>query len=225
MKNYPLHLLNDMGLNIRQPDKGYRFSVDSLLLADFCRFRHGDSVLDLGTGSGVIALVLARKFPSVMVTGVEIQEDLAAFAEKNIFENELDKRVKVICGDINRLDLLFRAQSMDHVVSNPPYRRPVSGRLSINAMEALARHEILTDIERVVCAAHYVLRSGGRFSVIFPAERSARLISVLSSHHLEPKRIRMVYPDPDSKARMCLVEACRDGGEEVHVLPPLFLNL
>lgn len=224
MKKYSLHVLNDMGLNIRQPEEGYRFSVDSLLLADFCRLRTGDRVLDLGTGSGVIALILALKFPSVMVTGVEIQEELADFARRNVSENNLEKRVFVINGDMNRLDLLIRAQSMDHVISNPPYRRPVSGRLCINSMEALARHEILTDIDRVVRAARYALRSGGRFSIIFPAERTAGLISVLISHGLEPKRIRMVHPDPDGKARMCLVEACRDAGEEVHVLPPLFLN-
>lgn len=217
-------MMNDMGLKIDQPREGYRFSVDSLLLADFCRLHKRDRVLDLGTGCGVIALVLARRFPSVMVTGIELQEELAGFAGKNILENNLDGRVRVICGDINSLDTLVSAQSMDHVVSNPPYRRPVSGRLCMNSMEALARHEILTDIDRVVHAARYCLRPGGRFSVVFPAERSAGLVSVLVSNRLEPKRIRMVHPAPDSEARMCLVEACRDGGEEVHVLPPLFLN-
>ncbi len=224
MANFAIHVLDDLGLTISQPDIGYRFSVDSLLLAEFCRLRSRDRVLDLGTGCGVIALALASRFPSAVFTAIEVQEELAALADKNAEENNLQDRVSVIRGDLNSLKDFVAAQSMDHVVSNPPYRTPVSGRLSINSMDALARHEILTDIGRVLDAARYALRPAGRFSVVFPAERLAGLIARLVARRLEPKRIRMVHPDPNSKARICLVEACRDGGEELHVLPPLFLN-
>jgi tRNA1Val (adenine37-N6)-methyltransferase len=224
MKGNTLHAVEDMGLDISQPQEGYRFSVDSLLLADFCRLSPGSRVLDLGTGCGVIALVLARKFPDAEITAVEIQEKLVELAVRNILQNEMDNRISVIHGDINSIGNFLKAQSMDHVVSNPPYRPPVSGRICANSMEAVARHEILTDIDRVIEAARYALRPGGRFSVIFPAERIAGLLASLVDNRLEPKRMRMVHPAPDRKARMCMVEACRDSGRELHILPPLFLN-
>ncbi len=219
-----LHVLEDMGLTISQPENGYRFSVDSLLLADFCRLRKQDRVLDLGTGSGVIALVLARKYPGITVTALEIQERLVEFALLNARQNGLERQIKVIHGDLNNINRVLMAQSMDHVVANPPYRPPVSGRICTNSMEALARHEILTDIERVTQAARYVLRPMGRFSVIFPAERVAGLMAALTANRMEPKRMQMVHPDEGSKARMCMIEAYRDAGRELHVLPPVFLN-
>ncbi len=224
MRGNTLHAVKDMGLDISQPQKGYRFSVDSLLLADFCRLNPGHRVLDLGTGCGVIALVLARKFPDTEITAVEIQKELAELAEQNVIQNKMEDRIRIVHGDINSIGDFIKAQSMDHVVSNPPYRPPVSGRICINSMEALARHEILTDIDRVIEAARYALRPGGRFSLVFPAERIAGLMASLVSNRLEPKRMRMVHPDPDRKARMCMIEACRDSGKEVHILPPLFLN-
>ena len=218
------HALEDMGLDISQPDTGYRFSVDSLLLADFCNPPRRASVLDLGTGCGVIALVIARKFLDTEITAVEIQKELVELARQNVIRNRLTDRIRIIQGDLNRTGDFIKAQSMDYVVSNPPYRPPVSGRISMNSMEALARHEILTDIDRVTQAARYALRPGGRFSVIFPAERVAGLIASLISNRLEPKRMRMVHPSPERRARMCMVEACRDAGRELHVMPPLFIN-
>ncbi len=224
-RNNTLHALEDMGLDIRQPETGYRFSVDSLLLADFCRPGRRHHVLDLGTGCGVISLIIARKFPDIKVTAVEIQEKLIDLARENVSRNRLGDRITVVHGDLNNIGDFIKAQGVDHVVSNPPYRTPVSGRICIDSMEALARHEILTDIERVIQAARYALRPGGRLSVIFPAERVAGLISSLVSNRLEPKRMQMVHPSPERKARMCMIEACRDAGRELHVLPPMFLNL
>jgi len=142
----------------------------------------------------------------------------------NVRHNKMEDRVTVIHGDLNFIGDYIRAQSMDHVVSNPPYRPPVSGRICTNPMEALARHEILTDIDRVIQAARYALRPAGRFSIIFPAERVAGLVASLVSSRLEPKRMRMIHPAPERKARMCLIEACRDAGRELHILPPMFIN-
>ena len=218
------HISKDMGLDIIQPRDGYRFSVDSLLLARFCRIRPQDSVLDLGTGCGIIALTLASMHPEISITAVEIQEELIKTAVTNVKNNGFQHRIKVIQGDLNNISHLIFAQCMDHVVSNPPYRHPVSGRICKNSMDALARHEILTNIRQVINAARYVLRPGGRFSLIFPAERLAELISLLVKNRLEPKRLQMVHPSNRQKARMCLVEACRDAGHELHVLPPIFLN-
>ncbi len=222
--NQILHAEEDFGLSISQPREGYRFSVDSLLLAGFCRLKAGDRVLELGAGCGVVSLVLACRYPDVTVKAVEIQEELARLAEKNVRRNRLSDRIEILRQDFNSPRAFIAAQEFDHVVSNPPYRKPGCGRRCSHGMDALARHEILTDIRKVVKTTRYALRSGGRFSVVFPAERLAELFSVMVSERLEPKRLRMIHPAPDSSARMALVEACRDGGAELRILPPLFLN-
>ncbi len=218
------HIVKDTGLEIQQPETGYRFSVDSILIAQFCRIRPYDRVLDLGTGCGIIALYLAKTHPDITITAIEIQDELIKSAIKNVHNNRLGNRINVVQGDINNIKRLILAQSMDHVVSNPPYRTATSGRICRDSTEALARHEILTDIRRVIASARYVLRPGGRFSIIFPAERCAELIALLMENRMEPKRLQMVHPSSDRKARMCMIEACRDAGHELHVLPPIFLN-
>lgn len=214
----------DHGLCMLQPEKGYRFSVDALLLADFARIRRGEKVLDLGTGCGIIALLIARRYPSSVVTAVELQPELAAHARENARLNGLADRVEVIEQDLNEAQRFLKAGHYGAVVSNPPYRSPVSGRLCAEPVEALARHEILTDLERVLEAGRHALRPGGRIFLVYPADRSVRLISAMRRLRLEPKRLRFVHARPDSRACLVLVEGVKDAGEELHVLPPLFLN-
>jgi tRNA1Val (adenine37-N6)-methyltransferase len=216
--------LRDHDIKILQPRHGYRFSVDSLLLADFVRLRKFDHILDIGTGCGVISLVLAKKHSNVKIAALEIQKGLAGIAEKNIRLNHLDGQIALYESDLNRIPEIFSAGSFDHVVTNPPYRSPVSGRLCKNSQEAFARHEILTDLDQILSAARYALHPGGRLSLIYSADRAAKLLAGMHEMCLEPKRLRMIHPTPNLPARLILVEGCKDAGEELRVLPPIFLR-
>jgi len=216
--------LRDHDIKILQPRHGYRFSIDSLLLADFAKIRKFDHVLDIGTGCGVISLVLAKKHSNVKIVALEIQKDLAGIAEKNIRLNHLDGQIALYESDLDKIPELFSAGSFDYVVTNPPYRSPVSGRLCKNSQEAFARHEILTDLDQILSAARYALHPGGRVSLVYSADRAARLLAGMHELSLEPKRLRMIHPDPNLPAKLILVEGCKDAGEELRVLPPIFLN-
>ena len=216
--------LKEFGLELLQPSEGYRFSVDSLLLARFSSLKRGARVAELGGGCGVVSLVMARLSEDAAFEILEIQDELYELCCRNVELNGLAGRVHCIKGDIAKVRDIWPACGFQHVVTNPPFRRPESGRLCIYSQEALARHEILVNLDQVLDAAAYLLCSGGRFAIIFPAERSAELINSMSTRSLEPKRIQMVHPRPDRQARMVLVEAVKDGGREVRIEPPIFLN-
>lgn len=216
--------LKSEGLRILQPRYGYRFSIDALLLAEFVHARKRDRILDLGAGCGVVALIIARRHPHTRITAVEIQKDLAALAGKNVIINDLQDRVAILEGDLHTITRTLPAGRFDWVTSNPPYRSPLSGRLCKHPQEALARHEILTDLNRLLQSSRHALRPGGRISLIYPAELTAKLISSMRAARLEPKRLKMVHPGPETPAKLILVEGCKDAGEELRVDPPLFLN-
>lgn len=217
--------LKEFGLDILQPRDGYRFSMDSLLLVDFVTLRPWTKVLDIGTGCGVIALCLARRFENVELAGIEIQSSLFRLAMENVLRNGLEARIRIVNGDIRDCGEIFSAGSFHAVVSNPPYRSPDSGRLCPNAQEALSRHEIMLDLNLLLESVRYLLCPGGHFFIIYPADRAAMLLANLGHFRLEPKVIRFVHPRPGSEARMCLVDAVKDarpGG--LRVRPPLYVN-
>lgn len=216
--------LKDYNIKIFQPSCGYRFSIDSLLLADFARIRKFDHILDIGTGCGIIAMALAKKYTKVKIAALEIQEDLARIAEKNIKLNSLDGQITLYESDLKMIPKIFSAGSFDHIVTNPPYRSILSGRLCKNSQKTLARHEILANLDQILSAARYVLHPGGRISLIYSAERSVKLLAAMREIGLEPKRLKMIHPDLNLPARLILVEGCKDAGEELKVLPPIVLN-
>ncbi len=207
-----------------QPREGYRYSIDSLLLASFAAPRPGDRVVDLGAGCGVVSVVLARRFPGIELVAVELQEELCRWARENRRRHGLQGRMEVICGDIGRYRQLFPAGAFDYAVSNPPFRPVGNGRLCPHPGEALARHEIAMDLATLMAAAAYLLRPGGRLAVVYAAERLARLVWTMEEAGLEPKRMAPVYPRQGARARLVLVEGCRNGGEELRLEPPVFLD-
>jgi tRNA1Val (adenine37-N6)-methyltransferase len=223
-KDAALTCLRSEGLKLLQPADGYRFSVDALLLCDFIRLKKREQVLDLGAGCGVIALVLAKRHEGARITAMELQRDMAGLAAENIRLNGMEGRVRLIEWDLNRIQEVIAAGEFDHVASNPPYRTPNSGRLCAHPCDAMARHEILTDLSRLLNASRYALRPGGRISLIYPASLTVKLLSAMRDAHLEPKRMQMAHPRPGAQARLVMVEGCKDAGEEMAVLPPLFLR-
>ncbi|HPL64104.1 MAG TPA: tRNA1(Val) (adenine(37)-N6)-methyltransferase [Syntrophales bacterium] len=210
-------------LKIIQKKKGYRFSVDSILLAHFVRLEKGDKVIDLGTGSGVLAIILASRFEESSITGLEIQEELSDMARRSAVVNSLDDRVGIVEGDARRAADIFGERSFDAAVLNPPYRKPGAGRISVNRQKAVARHEIMGGLSCFLEASSRLLRSGGRVFAIYTASRLPELIVSMRKHGIEPKRMRMVHSETGSGGEFILMEGMKGAGEELSILPPLFL--
>ncbi|MFW8600856.1 tRNA1(Val) (adenine(37)-N6)-methyltransferase [Desulfobacterota bacterium M19] len=207
----------------RQPSRGYRFSLDAVLLANFVGLRAGARVLDLGAGCGVISLIMAWRSPEVAITALELQPSLFELCLSNIELNKLALRIQGIQGDLRRVSSLFKAASFDLVVCNPPYYKVGSGRINPASEQAAARHEITADIGQCAKAAAWALRSHGRAAFIFPARRGAALLSALHAHRLEAKRLQVVYSFPGAAGRLLMVEAVKGGGEELQIMPPFYI--
>lgn len=208
-------------LKILQHEGGYRFSLDPLLLADFVAPAEG-AVVELGTGSGVMALALALRSPRARVTALELQPRLAELAARNVALNGLSERVLVREADLRNLEGLLPPQGFDLVASNPPFQP--RGRVSPSDEKALARHELTCTLSDVVGAAKRLLRDGGRLALIYPAERLAEVLAELRGANLSPSRLRLVHPRLDEPARLFLVEALRARKGRLEVLPPLALH-
>jgi tRNA1(Val) A37 N6-methylase TrmN6 len=206
------------------PVVGYRHSLDPFLLASFVQVKPSDRrVVDLGTGSGIIALLLALRCADITVTGVELQESLADLARQNVTLNDLDAKLVILNKDIRKAAEWAFPQTVDLVVSNPPYRGAGTGYSSPDPGRAAARHELAGGLEDFVAAAAWLLKNGGRFSLIFLAERLTDLLTTLRQKNLEPKRLRMVHSRVGDPARLVLVEGRRGGRPGLAVEPPLYI--
>jgi tRNA1Val (adenine37-N6)-methyltransferase len=210
-------------LKILQKKKGYRYTIDSILLAHFVELKEEERLLELGAGSGVISLVLAFRNPSIRITGIEIQESLAGMAERSVALNGLDGRVEIFHGDAGNAGDFVEARSFDVAVFNPPYRKVGSGRVNPREEKALARHEVAGSVTDFLRAAAHALKPGGRACLIYPCSRMVEAIHQMRVKKLEPKRLRMVHSRPGSRGDFILVEGIKGGGEELSVLPPLLI--
>ena len=210
-------------LKIRQPRGGYRFSVDSILLARFAHARRRDRVLELGAGCGVVAAIIAKLHIPLEVTALEIQPGLAQLCAANAAMNSLDS-MRTICADLRARSISgIESGAYDIVVANPPYHEPKTGRESPNDSRRIARGGEGANVEEFVRAAGRYLREGGRAYFVFSAYRCADIIAAMRAAGLEPKRMRFVHPRADLRASSVLIEARRGGGAETIVEPPLGL--
>ncbi len=210
-------------IKIFQKERGYRFSIDALLLAHFVRVKKGDLVVDLGTGSGVIAIIMAQRKECRQVVAVDIQEDLIDMARRSVELNDLHEKVNVCWGDIRNIEALFVPGSFDVSIVNPPYRKISSGRLNPDAQKSLARHEIKGTIRDFLKASAYALKTSGRAYIIYPATRMVELLHIMRTVGVEPKRMQMVHSRDVTRGEFVLVEGVKNGREELEVLPPLIV--
>jgi tRNA1(Val) A37 N6-methylase TrmN6 len=210
-------------LGLFQAHSGYRFSLDALLLAHFVNCRRGEKIADLGTGNGVIALILAYLHSSLSITGVEIQPSMVDRACRNVQMNGFRERVTIRRGDVRDIQETFGPESFAAVICNPPYRRMTSGRISPNAERKIARHEIAAGLADFLRAGAYLLPIRGRIALVYPALRVVDLLQSMRNANLEPKRLRMVHSFADAKASLVLVEGVKGGRSGIKILAPLLI--
>lgn len=213
--------LHQGGLRILQSRRGFRFGMDAVLLAAFAAVRPGERVIDLGTGTGVIPLLLAASSPAGPITALEIQPDMADMAARSVRMNGLQDRITVVQGDLRTAHETLGYGRFDVVTCNPPYDRRGSGSVSPNAELAIARSEQACTLDDVARAAFQLLCLRGRLSLIIRADRAVDTLLALKSARMEPKRICMVHPRADRAPNLMLVEAVRQGRPGVQWEPPI----
>ena len=207
---------------IQDPEK-FCFGMDAVLLSGFTKVKKGENALDMGTGTGIIPILLKAKTMGKQFTGLEIQEECAQMAERSVRYNHLEEDVRIIQGDIKEAADIFGAASFDVVTSNPPYMIGQHGLRNPDLPKAIARHEVLCDLEDVVSQAARVLRDRGRFYMVHRPFRLAEIMNVLTKYKLEPKRMQLVYPYIDREPNMVLIEALKGGNSQITVEPPLIV--
>jgi tRNA1Val (adenine37-N6)-methyltransferase len=218
-----LESLCGASLKIIQKKKGYRYTIDSVLLAGFVEPKAADRILELGAGSAVISLLLACRHRGVRVTAVELQEGLADMARRSVSLNRLDDRVRILQGDLRKASGFLEPEAWDVAVFNPPYRKVGSGRVNPLQEKALARHEVAGSVVEFLEVTRRALKPGGKACLIYPCSRMVEAIHAMRSLKLEPKRLRMVHSRPGSRGDFILVEGVKGGGEEMSALAPLFI--
>jgi tRNA1Val (adenine37-N6)-methyltransferase len=211
------------GLRVFQKKKGYRFSLDSILLAHFVSMKKRSRFIDIGCGSGIILLILAKRFPNTHSVGLEIQENLTALARKNSQLNNLEGRVEIVSGDARNMKNVLPERSFDAAIFNPPYRKLNSGRINPHQEKAIARHEINGSLKDFLKAAKYLLKPKGQVFTIYPAKRFVELVYLFRQSGIEPKRMKLVFSDISSDAAFALVEGKSSSREELKLESPLFI--
>lgn len=210
-------------IKLFQAKDGYRFSIDALLLEHFISAKRLEQGIELGTGSGVISILLAKRLKGTRIIAVEIQNGLAERATRNVHLNSLDERIEILEKDIRDLKKIYPANKFDFVFSNPPFRKTKTGRLSIYEERAVARHEIEITLPDLIKTASYLIKHSGKFFLIYHPFRLAELISLLQKAKLEPKRIRFVHSKTGEEAKMVLIEAVKGSGTWLKIAPPLYI--
>ena len=209
------------GYQIIQKKNGFCFGMDAVLLSGFARVKQGEKAIDLGTGTGIIPILLEAKYEGEHYTGLEIQDEMADMAARSVALNHLEEKVSIVKGDIKEASRLFGAASFDVVTSNPPYMNDAHGLKNPDLPKAISRHEVLCTLDDVTREAARLLRPGGRFYMVHRPHRLIEIITALTKYKLEPKRMKMVHPFVEKDANMVLIEAVRGGKSMIKVEAPI----
>ena len=209
------------GYRIIQKTDGFCFGMDGVLLSGFACVRKGERAIDLGTGTGIIPILLEAKNEGESYVGLEIQEKMVDMAMRSVMLNHLEGKVSIVKGDIKEAGNIFGKAVFDVVTSNPPYMNDAHGLKNPDRSKAIARHEVLCTLEDVVREAAGLLKPGGRFYMVHRPHRLIEIIIMLTKYKLEPKRMKMVHPFVDKEANMVLIESVRGGRPMIKVEAPV----
>lgn len=215
--------LHIKGYKIIQNPKNFCFGMDAVLLSNFTHVKEDANVLDLGTGTGIIPILLEAKTKGKHFTGLEIQSESADMANRSVHLNGLTEKISIIEGDLRLGDEIFPLASFDVITCNPPYMDGGKGLVNEHSPKAIARHEIYCRVEDVIRVTARLLKVGGKFFMVHRPHRLIEIITLLKSYKLEPKRIRFVHAYKDKEATMLLIEAVRYGKPMVKIEKPLII--
>ena len=211
------------GYRIIQDPERFCFGMDAVLLSGFAKAKNREKVLDLGTGTGIIPILMAAKTEGDSFTALEIQEDSADMARRSVILNQLDEKVQIVTGDIKDASKIFGASSFHVITTNPPYMIGTHGENSPHEAKAIARHEVLCTLDDILRESARLLKPKGRFYMVHRPFRLAEIMSKMVEYRIEPKRMRLVYPYINKEPNMVLIEGLRGGNSRMTVEPPLIV--
>ncbi len=212
------------GLKIIQNTDGFCFGIDAVLLSDFAKeIRNNSNVLDLGTGTGILSILLSEKTNLKKIYGIEIQEEVANMARRSVQMNNLENKVEIINANIKDLEEIFEKNSIDSIVTNPPYKKIQTGIQNENKAKFISRHEVTANLDDFIKISSKLLKGKGNFYMVHRPERLAEIIYKLKENKLEPKKMRFVYSNENQEPKLVLIKATKNGREFVKVERPLFV--
>lgn len=215
--------LHRNGYRIIQDKRRFCFGMDAVLLSGFAKVKPDEQALDLGTGTGIIPILLEAKTDGRHFVGLEIQEESADMASRSVAYNGLEEKIEIVTGDIKDASNIFGASSFDVITTNPPYMIGQHGLKNEEDAKAIARHEILCTLDDVLRESAKILKPGGRFYMVHRPFRLAEILSAMVQYRIEPKRMRLVYPFVDKEPNMVLIEGLRGGRSRMTVEKPLIV--
>lgn len=222
-KRYTDDTFLDGRIRVKQNAAGYRFSLDAVILAGHVVPNPGASVVDIGTGCGIIPLILAYRYPAIRIQGLEIQPPLAELAKENVKRNNMEARITIQCDDAARAAANMPAGRIDLVTCNPPFRQAASGRINPHPERAIARHEIKITLTGITAVAAKLLRPSGEFATIYPAARLTDLVTTLRQAGIEPKLLRMIHSRARDPAKLVLLKGYKNGRPGLAIPAPLII--
>lgn len=206
-----------------QKKNGFKFGIDAVLLADFAKEPYAKRVLDLCTGTGIIAVLLAAKTTASRIDAIEIQPQICDMARRSVEYNAIGDRVHIIRGDLKNAAELYGRNIFDKVTVNPPYMKVGAGIISESDTKTISRHEVLCTLEDVISSAAAVMKTKGHFFMVHRPSRLADIIYLMRKYRLEPKRLRFVHPTAGKAANLMLIEGVKHGGSELKLMEPLYV--
>ena len=220
-------IIDDLELNnlkIIQNNNGFKFGIDSILLSDFAKKIKKDSiVLDIGTGTGIISILLSAKTEANKIIGIEIQREVADMAKRSVILNKLENKIEIINDDINNIEKYFENNYFDVIVTNPPYQKNNTGLKSENEKNLISRNEIKCTLEDIIKKYFKILKDKGEFYMVHRPERLVDIMYLMRKNKIEPKELRFVYPKISDKPNLILIKGIKNAKQFLKVEKPLII--
>ncbi len=223
LENERIDDLQLKGLKVIQKKDGFCFGVDAVLLANFAEVKNGANVVDLGTGTGIIPILLAGKTNAKFIHGIEIQKDMAEMAARSVMLNELESKVKIHEMDLKKSVDFFGKSQFDLVVTNPPYMNKGAGLVNPTDYKAISRHELLCNLEDIISVSSQLLNHYGTLNMVHRPHRLVDILTLMRQYRIEPKYLRFVYPKPNKEPNMVLIKGIKYGNPELKMMKPLYV--